>query len=859
VSSILQRLGVRWRLLLAFFGISAFAVIAAAAAMYSFAEVGKLLARITEERVPPALASLELSRQAERVVTAAPAFLAATTRERHREVSTAIAAEVERLDRLLEDLKGSGIAPGALAAVEPAIDGLGRNLVAVDALVGSRLDVAERKAELLRKLSGTNIAAQRLVAPGVLVMDSKLAEWRRGIGEAGLDAGADGAPAGELVTEIAVFMPQQKAQIELLAIYDSLTKAAAAETPADLPLLAFPLRRSLAALETLAGEIEATLRPRLLEQIEAFRRFIDGPESLLAAREQELAITAQAEAVLAENVALSRAVGDALDRLVGNANRDIGAANQEALAAQRFGSSVLISMVLLSLVSSGLIVWLYVDRNLIARLTALSDSMLAIAGGNLRAPLPKPRDRDEIARMVEALAVFRDTALEVEENNLREVAQARQRLIDAIESISEGFAFYDGDDRLQLCNTRYKVLLYGGEDVDIQPGTPFETIVRRSVERGLIVEAGDDPEGYVQRRLATHRDPGPPTLQRRSDGRWVLISERRVGGGGTVAIYSDITTLKHRELALEEANQAIEQKHRELEALSSKLAKYLSPQVYQSIFAGRQEVSIASQRKKLTVFFSDITGFTETTDRLESEELTQLLNQYLTEMSRIALQHGATIDKYIGDGIMVFFGDPDSRGVKEDALACVTMAIAMQKRVRELASLWRDAGIERPLACRIGINTGYCTVGNFGSEDRMDYTIIGNAVNLASRLEHEAPPGSILISFETHALVKDEVRCEERGKIEVRGMPYPVATYEAIELYDELRDDEARRIREDRPSVRLHLDLDAMSDEERLAAAQLLRQALAQLVSPRPVPAGKRGGEAETREPDDRDASPDAA
>jgi class 3 adenylate cyclase len=267
--------------------------------------------------------------------------------------------------------------------------------------------------------------------------------------------------------------------------------------------------------------------------------------------------------------------------------------------------------------------------------------------------------------MVEALAVFRDTALEVEENNLREVAQTRQRLIDAIESISEGFAFYDADDRLQLCNTRYTELLYGGDDVDLEPGTPFEAIVRQAVERGLITEAGDDPERYIQRRLAQHRDPDLPTLQRRKDGRWVLISERRVGGGGTVAVYSDITTLKHRELELEEANQAIEHKHRELEALSSKLAKYLSPQVYLSIFSGKQEVSIASQRKKLTVFFSDITGFTETTDRLESEELTQLLNQYLTEMSRIALQHGATIDKYIGDGIMIFFrrsGEPRREG-----------------------------------------------------------------------------------------------------------------------------------------------------------------------------------------------------
>lgn len=155
----------------------------------------------------------------------------------------------------------------------------------------------------------------------------------------------------------------------------------------------------------------------------------------------------------------------------------------------------------------------------------------------------------------------------------------------------------------------------------------------------------------------------------------------------------------------------------------------------------------------------------------------QLLNHYLTEMSRIALQFGATIDKYVGDAIVMFFGDPETRGVKEDALACVTMALAMQKRIGELTERWRDIGIEAPLQCRIGIHTGYCTVGNFGSEDRMGYTIVGGAVNLASRLEHEAPPGGVLISYETFVHVKDEIHCEERGHIHVKGIAYPVATY----------------------------------------------------------------------------------
>ena len=270
---------------------------------------------------------------------------------------------------------------------------------------------------------------------------------------------------------------------------------------------------------------------------------------------------------------------------------------------------------------------------------------------------------------------------------------------------------------------------------------------------------------------------------------------------------------------LRQREQDLTEKSTTLAALSSKLAKYLAPQVYDSIFTGQQDVKIVSARKKLTVCFSDLVGFTEITDQMESEDLTQLLNQYLTEMSKIALQYGATIDKYVGDAIVMFFGDPTTLGVKQDALACVQMAIAMQQRVGELAQEWRGIGIGTPLRCRIGIHTGYCTVGNFGSEDRMDYTMVGGTVNLASRLEHEAPPGGILISFETCAHVKDEVHCEERGQVQVKGIAYPVATYAVLgPKQDPERDVTAH--------LRLDIDPDRMTDDERRAAADKLRRAL---------------------------------
>ena len=241
-----------------------------------------------------------------------------------------------------------------------------------------------------------------------------------------------------------------------------------------------------------------------------------------------------------------------------------------------------------------------------------------------------------------------------------------------------------------------------------------------------------------------------------------------------------------------------------------------------TIFTGQQDVKIVSKRKKLTVCFSDLVGFTEITDKMESEDLTELLNRYLTEMSKIALQYGATIDKYVGDAIVMFFGDPTTLGVKEDALACVQMAAAMQARVGELAHEWADRGVGTPLRCRIGIHTGYCTVGNFGSDDRMDYTMVGGTVNLASRLEHEAPPGEVLISFETYALVKNDVRCEERGKVQVKGIADPVATYAVVGLKQQAETDGATHLR-------LELDAERMSQEQRKAAADVLRRALGEL------------------------------
>ena len=224
-------------------------------------------------------------------------------------------------------------------------------------------------------------------------------------------------------------------------------------------------------------------------------------------------------------------------------------------------------------------------------------------------------------------------------------------------------------------------------------------------------------------------------------------------------------------------NGELETANEFLASLSMKISRYLSPQIYKSIFSGQKDVIIQTERKKLTIFFSDIKDFTATTERMQPEQITQLLNEYFTEMSTIALFHGGTIDKFVGDAMLIFFGDPESEGEVEDAKACVRMALDMQHRLEQLYVKWRGNGTEQPFRVRMGINTGFCNVGNFGSADRMDYTIIGAEANLAARLQSIAEPGNIVISYETFALVRDMVVAEALPAITMKGISREVVPY----------------------------------------------------------------------------------
>jgi adenylate cyclase len=204
---------------------------------------------------------------------------------------------------------------------------------------------------------------------------------------------------------------------------------------------------------------------------------------------------------------------------------------------------------------------------------------------------------------------------------------------------------------------------------------------------------------------------------------------------------------------------------------------YFPPSVVDKIMAQSAQLAAAAQKKELTILFSDIVGFTQHTSTMEAGHVRHLLNEYFERMIEIVFSHEGTLDKFIGDGLMVFFGDPERQD--DHAERGVRTAIEMQRAARELARIWAERG-DMPLIIRVGVNTGEVIVGNMGSTRRLSYTALGEPVNLAQRLESSAPAGGVLISARTHELLDGKIATERREPVQVKGFDRPVEVFEVF-------------------------------------------------------------------------------
>lgn len=214
---------------------------------------------------------------------------------------------------------------------------------------------------------------------------------------------------------------------------------------------------------------------------------------------------------------------------------------------------------------------------------------------------------------------------------------------------------------------------------------------------------------------------------------------------------------------------------KEKAVLRRSFESYFPPSIVKKIIATPEMITSTGQKKELTIMFSDIKGFTRYSANLPPDQIQKSLNEYFEAMTEIVFNYGGTVDKFIGDGLMVFFGDPEPQS--DHAVRCVCAAIDMQKKVRDFRKRWESEG-KMPVQVRIGINTGEVVVGNMGSARRLSYTVLGSDVNLAQRLEANAPVDGIMISQRTYDLVKDQVLARPLGQIQVKGFDQPITVYE---------------------------------------------------------------------------------
>lgn len=264
--------------------------------------------------------------------------------------------------------------------------------------------------------------------------------------------------------------------------------------------------------------------------------------------------------------------------------------------------------------------------------------------------------------------------------------------------------------------------------------------------------------------------------------------------------------------------------NRKMETLTISLSRFVPQTVVDALMRGEGEQLAGVDRKNLTVFFSDIVGFTTIASRQEPEPLAELLMEYFTEMTEICSRHGGTLDQFIGDAMLIFFGDPVSRGAQDDARAAVAMALEMQDKLETLRQTWHDRGFSQNIHVRMGISTGYCHVGNFGSSSRLHYTVIGNTANEASRIQDLAQPDTVMISDETWLLVKEMFHCQSHGEVMLKGRDHPVKLHQVTSPHDQAAD---RRIRVEGTGYQLRLDPDSIDDRDAVISA--LEESIRQL------------------------------
>jgi len=423
--------GLRGRLLLAFFVISLFVIAAAAAGLYALRDVGRTLDGITGKTVPAALDARELWRKSEKIIGVGPALVHASDSKEAEALTSRVRSELADVSAILARLSGTSLAVGPLDEINDVLTQLNKNLDLIWLAWSDGIAAAVQKKRAISETLAAYRQFGEIWRPRFADLRSQVLQLQRSMTSAASSPQERRDALDRFDQAMVDLLSLDQIQREAGVAFELIIRAADASATAELDALEPQAQRSIRAIDGLVSDIDPDISLKLFDPLRAMRGAAVGDTSIFSSVRRATAANAESRRLIAENEGLSERLKTAVDKLVAFSRNDIDNANFEARQVQSLGRDVLLAVAGLSLVSSLLIVWLYVGRNIVARLTRLSGAMIEIAAGGRETAVPAA-GTDEVAAMGRAVEVFRQNAIELDQL-LAERAETAARLEKMVE------------------------------------------------------------------------------------------------------------------------------------------------------------------------------------------------------------------------------------------------------------------------------------------------------------------------------------------------------------------------------------------------------------------------------------------
>ena len=563
-------LGLKGRLQFAFGAITLLVVIAMGVGLYAFFQVGKSLQRITEEALPPALAASELSSRAEYIVGVGPALLASNDADEVNRLSASVSSEFANVTKLLDQLRRADLDKAELDAIGEVISSLGANLALLQTTIWEKVAAETRREALVEVTFAAHREFDAIWEPRFADMRGKVLRLQRALVSPNESQQDRRAELNDLDQAILALLPLEQIRRDFTLTFEIALRASTTNDPRELTEFRNQAQRSIRSIDGLVSDIDPDLSTELFGPIARLRANVRGETNIFGLRQTEIETTAKSKQLIAENTALSAHLHNAVEQLVTSSREDIDTAALVANRAQQFNTNVLLSVSALAVISSFLIVWLYVGRSIVARLTQLSGAMLSIAAGRREIPVPATGS-DEVAAMGRAVEVFRQNAIELD-HLLAERANAAIRLEKLVEERTSELQRRGAVLRVTFDNMEHGVLMFDRElklaawnrqvmELLELPQAFLESKPRYDDYLHLLAERGEYASGDAEaevRRLTADVARDYRWERTRPDGTVLEIRHSGLPEGGCIIIYTDITERRRYEEALTAARDQAE-------------------------------------------------------------------------------------------------------------------------------------------------------------------------------------------------------------------------------------------------------------------------------------------------------------